>query len=1647
MERTNLLDDQVDGFDSVSSVDDVEIRRIEAEITKGFEIVIDTFQHNLDLNSPENFFHSICLYHKQIFKAACYPQWCDRNFNGSRDTDYHRNITRPLPIDDMRERYIQANLRLKEVILHRLIWMVSEQIRHCPQRINSLYHQFRTSMDNEEYFSVDSIGIDIVGRLYRFFRMEEYVEIRPDFEEEDCEAFLADVTGNHMIGEALVPFNYEDLENHYIFPPRINVSEVKTGIQQFIENKDGLNFDDIDEKGKWNDNNDLTSKTFNEAGGSMLFFIIFKFSSGMAQFKFWCISFIFFWGTYNRLFPFRSFLDNPHSPYKPALCRESSSPELNALFPNGICLYPVSAFLIVDYLLVLTMFILDISLRMCITVDRRWANSDKFLILRQLMDPLFLIVVPILLVVLSTAIGTEQIVNYNDMDLGLLDKIWVFLVMEDNILFIAYGGARLLAATIPQFFPYSPKIKKRTKEVKLAKGFAGKTKRKRALSRIGFMVFLTVLTLLYEKFFIVRTIEGVINFEYCRSTKFPNVLTYNSTLEGFTRMPSYLETQTIICYFTTAVIWFNTIIAVAMDNGLAFVVIMSLLGWIRGYRTQGSSRSNYAINKSDLLPLLEKRFLSCQRARSLPYENDKLIAPEVFTGEKEIPNINTRANSLWEFCVDYWRSLDLISNEEQNYMKKSGTIDTSMIADSEAVKHISFWLSSLTTEPKINTTFYDIPSVTVLIPTYAETFEFKWVEKLDKDPKAEFAVLVSKFSHSWLNFLERIGQEASSTDIPLEKLIMNLNLENEMENGTYSTLNGENSGKMDREYVIPKDVFDAVTEWLSTQDQYVRKTIKGACSYYDALVELGVHEIGLDREYARTWAKKKVQVILAVQTYQSRYYELAPIVAKWMEEFPCLNIVINFERPSKLEDQQKLPEEFKRELSEYEYASALLAWDDNEDRVVYKRVLPRKYVLRIKDGEGRAVQGKSMNQVYGMTFAFGQFVQVLDSNQGAHATEYMKLPALLRSFQLNQAGEVRHRIIGSREYIFTKNLGTVARCHAYQEWSFGTLVLRAYSDLGIRLHYGHPDVFHGAWATAHSGLSKVNPNINLSEDVFAGLEALQCAENTKHVEHIEFQKGRETGLANMSAFDSKISQGNPGIMRSRDMFYLMERLDFITGFLMFHGLCGHFVTIALMMISVKWYLYTLLLLSLGGASLKTYGDLAFGSEWFFHAGYTTAIPLVVEFLVEYGVISGIVNTLFFLPISTIIYMFQMQTKFFSFAKSFFTGKGAYIATGRGLSIYRYSNVKLFKAYAETHFLPAFNILALIIAYKSVSTGLNGGTLPLYTIYFLVISMILTPQLFNPTFRGNSILELGADFIAFVNWIGKGEPTQTFQSWKDPGKNSFEGYFIHADNASQASSVKQALRFAFFHFLSLVFWFCVTTFVIYPQMQLWVLFYLLFWSISVIVQLIIYVSLIQYEQPIRIIVIYISIPTTMIVLAWQLYNSGNFNFVNAYIPALITAKILEQVRGLALDFVVLWAYYHRPRLLSILPPLKTTKKVAVTDSELENMTPLEREAVKGNCREVEKSEDEIHAEENDRWNKQRAKFILYYLQFYNRLFLVDTARSGVAICWVIVNAALSLILRPFIGNLLLFGVNANSLSRFRYLKPKRYIRERGKRIKK
>lgn len=39
-----------------------------------------------------------------------------------------------------------------------------------------------------------------------------------------------------------------------------------------------------------------------------------------------------------------------------------------------------------------------------------------------------------------------------------------------------------------------------------------------------------------------------------------------------------------------------------------------------------------------------------------------------------------------------------------------------------------------------------------------------------------------------------------------------------------------------------------------------------------------------------TLALQKVQVILAMQLYQSRFNKVAKVLERWMKQFPCLNV-------------------------------------------------------------------------------------------------------------------------------------------------------------------------------------------------------------------------------------------------------------------------------------------------------------------------------------------------------------------------------------------------------------------------------------------------------------------------------------------------------------------------------------------------------------------------------------------------------------------------------------------------------------------------------------------------------------------------------------------------------------------------------------
>ena len=84
----------------------------------------------------------------------------------------------------------------------------------------------------------------------------------------------------------------------------------------------------------------------------------------------------------------------------------------------------------------------------------------------------------------------------------------------------------------------------------------------------------------------------------------------------------------------------------------------------------------------------------------------------------------------------------------------------------------------------------------------------------------------------------------------------------------------------------------------------------------------------------------------------------------------------------------------------------------------------------------------------------------------------------------------------SPEDIFTDGFSPVGAVHAFGDHTFTTITQRALNFMGIRFHYGHPDVIRTE-AFRQLGLFSA-PWVN--EDIFGAYKATLFGEKVKNVE-------------------------------------------------------------------------------------------------------------------------------------------------------------------------------------------------------------------------------------------------------------------------------------------------------------------------------------------------------------------------------------------------------------------------------------------------------------------------------------------------------------------------------------------------------------------
>merc|ERR1719350_1541239 len=116
---------------------------------------------------------------------------------------------------------------------------------------------------------------------------------------------------------------------------------------------------------------------------------------------------------------------------------------------------------------------------------------------------------------------------------------------------------------------------------------------------------------------------------------------------------------------------------------------------------------------------------------------------------------------------------------------------------------------------------------------------------------------------------------------------------------------------------------------------------------------------------------------------------------------------------------------------------------------------------------------------------------------------------------------------------------------ASAEVAFGTILQRTYAALGARMHYGHPDLMNKLYMMQQGGVSKATKTLNLSEDIFAGMDFTLRGNGRKirHCEYFHLAKGRDLGFNSVLGFFSKLSSGTGEQIITRQMFRLGQIFD------------------------------------------------------------------------------------------------------------------------------------------------------------------------------------------------------------------------------------------------------------------------------------------------------------------------------------------------------------------------------------------------------------------------------------------------------------------------------------------------------------------------
>lgn len=669
----------------------------------------------------------------------------------------------------------------------------------------------------------------------------------------------------------------------------------------------------------------------------------------------------------------------------------------------------------------------------------------------------------------------------------------------------------------------------------------------------------------------------------------------------------------------------------------------------------------------------------------------------------------------------------------------------------EARRRMTFFTNSLFMTMPSAPFVRNMLSFSVLTPYYKEDVLYSWEElhEENEDGISTLFYLQKIYPDEWHNFLERINDPKLG----------------------YAS----------------KDIKELIRHWVSYRGQTLSRTVRGMMYYRQALdlqcfleyaeddaIFAGYRTIEKKKifDYSQALTDLKFTYVVSCQVYgnqkkssDARERISASNILNLMLTYPSLRVAYIDERDEKVKGK-----------SDKVYYSVLVKGGDKLDEEIYRIKLP---------GPPTEIgEGKPENQNHAIIFTRGEALQTIDMNQDNYFEEAFKMRNVLEEFQKSRRKRRKPTILGLREHIFTGSVSSLAWFMSNQETSFVTIGQRVLANpLRVRFHYGHPDIFDRLFHITRGGISKASKIINLSEDIFSGMNSTLRGGYITHHEYIQVGKGRDVGMNQISLFEAKVANGNGEQTLSRDIYRLGRRFDFYRMLSFYYTTVGFYFSSMVTVLTVYIFLYGRLYMVMSGleksiiesASINQTKALeqALAPQSMFQIGLLLVLPMIMEIGLERGFRTAIGDFIIMqLQLASVFFTFQLGTKAHYYGRTILHGGSKYRATGRGFVVFHAKFADNYRRYSRSHFVKALELFILLIVYEAYGDSYRSSNLYLFvtwSMWFLVVSWLFAPFLFNPS--GFDWQKTVDDWTDWKRWMGNRggigiPPDKSWESWWD-----------------------------------------------------------------------------------------------------------------------------------------------------------------------------------------------------------------------------------------------------------------------------------------